>query len=60
MSDPREISLVFDGEQLVEFMPREEYWSFCEKMQEKIGPDLEKQRIARLRSEEDAREHIVY
>lgn len=46
-------------EQPKSFMTAEEYRAFAESFQQQVKPDLDKQREARIRSEEQAKQHLV-
>ena len=41
------------------FMTTEQYRAFAEKFQKQVKPDLDKQREARIRSEEQAKRHLI-
>ena len=41
------------------FMTAEQYRAFAEKFQQEVKPDLDRQREARIRSEEQAKRHFV-
>ncbi|MFP4500388.1 MAG: hypothetical protein ACLFTT_05265 [Candidatus Hydrogenedentota bacterium] len=41
------------------FMTPEQYQAFVERFQEAVKPALDRQRDARIRSEEEAKRHLV-
>ena len=41
------------------FMTSEQYRAFSERFQQQVKPDLDRQREARMRSEEAAKRHLV-
>ncbi|MDX9978571.1 MAG: hypothetical protein RBU25_00870 [Lentisphaeria bacterium] len=41
------------------FMTAEQYRPFAEMFQEQVRPELDQQRLARIRSEDEARRHLI-
>lgn len=46
-------------QQPTQFMTADQYRVFAEKFQEQVKPELDKQREARVRSEESAKRHLI-
>jgi len=46
-------------QQPTSFMTTEQHRIFAEKFQEQVKPDLDKQREARIRSEDAAKRHLI-
>ena len=54
----RKLQLI-PGEQPKPFMTKKESRDWADRFAERVKPDLDKQRLARMRSEEAARRHMV-
>lgn len=57
MNSNREIELLEGGK---EFMTPQEYRTFCERMYDKLKDEIDRNILARAKSELDARHHLVY